>query len=116
MKKVFSLLAAIIISGCAIAQDDQNKTIPADKATGDKYCVALQDDGKVAVVLNGKDILGSVTLTNGTVIKANGTVIKNGGSQLILNDGECVDSMGNKVIDEKSKPMKKEDKMSPGDK
>jgi hypothetical protein len=61
--------------------------------TPDQYCAKMKD-GILTVAYEGNTLTSEVTLNDGSKIEPNGIVIKKDGRQILLQDGECIDSEG----------------------
>ncbi len=116
MKKIYSVLTAIIITISAYAQSDEKLPITSDSTGYQKSDQKHADGyimkgGKMMCVKDQKMSLlkNDTTLTNGTIVMANGDYIRKGETKQMFKEGQHMDLTGKMVPMTKSNDRVEED-------
>lgn len=96
MKKLMLLIAALLFGFAVMGQEASahRQKQKKNKKEVYQYCAKIKD-GLLVMTKDEKEMTTDELLPNGTQIKTDGTVIRTDGTVTILEDGECVDQMGN---------------------
>lgn len=117
MKKVYSVVTAIIITVGAYAQSDEKLPVVSDttdyqKLNQKKYTDGYtMKDGKMMCVKDQKMTLlkNDTTLINGTIVMTNGDYIKKGETKQMFREDQHMDLAGKMVPMTKSNDQVEED-------
>ena len=124
MKKLFVIVAAVMVSSAAFAQDTKNVAPAVPPAPSSAHASASHDHGyymmkdNVLMHIKGEAITpvkADVKLKSGAVITTKGEVTSKEGTKSMLANGQCCDMMGRMGDCEKMKASmaKAETKMAP---
>ena len=116
MKKIYSVLTAIIITAGAYAQSDQKLPVTSDttgyqKSNQNHPDGYMMKGGKMMCVKDQKMTFmkNDTTLTNGTIVMANGDYIKKGETKQMFKEGQHMDVTGKMVPMTRSNDQVEED-------